>query len=464
MARSFEYNVAIDKQVNIWYICSMNTTLTAKLKLHTDPAQFQALRATQLAYRDALNYVSRYAFEHGKMSNKVALQDGTYREIRARFKIPAQMACSIPRQVSATYKALWTKVKQNAALRKVGKTKKPYKGLDQAPKYVSPTLTYQLGHDYGFKAEQLVSVLTLQGRVLVSYTGYEKHVALIGHGAHIGAAKLWYDKPRKQFYLLVTLEIEVADPTAASHKDVVGIDVGQRYLAVVATPNNKTTFYSGKTIRAKADHYGRLRKRLQKKGTRSATRRIVMISGRERRLKQDCNHLISRRIVDAHPYSIIGLEQLTDIRDRARRRKHGKKASKKQRRANRHASKWAFAELHGFIAYKALLSGSIAINVDAHYTSQACPLCGYTNQANRPDKGLLFVCQSCHYTLHADLVGARNITMRTLLAQQDWASTGQLSVAPDVSDDEAKAARRLRYAELRWNPDTSPGFSLGVTD
>src|SRR5438132_2084479 len=131
----------------------MKQTLVAKLKLQPSPEQFQALRQTQLAYRDALNYVSQYAFTHGKMSNKVKLQDGTYREIRARFKIPAQMACSIPRQVGATYKALWTKVKKNAALRAAGLSRKRYKGLDGAPKYVSPTLEYQLGHDYGFKTE-----------------------------------------------------------------------------------------------------------------------------------------------------------------------------------------------------------------------------------------------------------------------------------------------------------------------
>ena len=119
----------------------MEVTLTAKLRLHTTPKQFQALRMTQLAYRDALNYVSRYAFAHGKMSNKVRLQDGTYTQIRTRYHVPAQMACSIPRQVGATYKALWTKVKQNAAQRKAGITKKRYKGLDQPPKYVSPTLT-----------------------------------------------------------------------------------------------------------------------------------------------------------------------------------------------------------------------------------------------------------------------------------------------------------------------------------
>src|SRR5215470_12589581 len=195
----------------------MKVTLTAKLKLHTDATQFAALRQTQLAYRDALNYVSSYAFEHGKMSNKVGLQDGTYAQIRAHYKIPAQMACSIPRQVGATYKTLWTRAKQNAILRKAGITKKRYKGLDTPPKYVSPTLTYQLGHDYSFKTEQRVSILTLQGRVILPYTAYSKHIALIQQHTHIGAAKLWYDKAKKHFYLLVSLELEVADPTPETH-------------------------------------------------------------------------------------------------------------------------------------------------------------------------------------------------------------------------------------------------------
>ena len=437
--------------------------LSAKLKLHTTPEQFKALRATQLAYRDALNYVSQYAFAHGKMSNKVGLQTGTYQEIRARFKLPAQMACSVPRQVGATYKALWTKVKQNAEARKAGLTKKRYKGLDQAPKYVSPTLTYQSGHDYSFKKGQQVSILSLDGRVVVPYTGFAAHVALIQEGASIGAAKLWYDKPRKQFYLLVSLQVETADPTPQTHSSVVGVDVGMRYLAVSSTMEGEPTFHSGKSMVAKSNHYARLRKRLQQKGTRSATRRLVQVSQRERRLKQDANHVVSKRLVEKHPHALIGLENLTDIRERTKRKK-GKKATSAQRKANARHSKWAFAELQSMIAYKATLHESMAVKVDAHCTSQACPLCGYTGKDNRPGKGLLFVCQSCHSTLHADLVGARNIALRTLLIRQDWMSTGTLSVCPDVSSDEAKAARLRRYAELRWSSDTSPSRSTGRGD
>ena len=271
----------------------MKQTLTAKLKLKTTPEQFKALRQTQLAYRDALNSVSQYAFEHGKMSSGRALQRDCYDDIRLKFCLPAQMACNVPRQVSATYKGLWTKVKKNAAARKAGLTKKRYKGLDKPPKYVSPTLTYNYQRDYSFKTAQRVSVLALDGRVVVPYTGYSKHNATY--------------------------------------------------------------------------------------------------------------------------------------------------------------SKWSFAELQAMIAYKALSSGSMAIKVDAHYTSKSCPICGHTSDENRPRKGLLFVCQNCHYTLHADLVGARNITMRTLLIRQDW--------EPRLGDDEAKAARLQRYAELRWSLDTSPRAS-----
>jgi len=193
---------------------------------------------------------------------------------------------------------------------------------------------------------------------------------------------------------------------------------------------------------------------LQRKGTRSATRRLVVIAGRERRLKQERNHSISRQIVDAYPHSLIGLEDLTHIRERTNRR-HRKRSSVKQRRANRRASQWSFAELHSYIAYKALLDGSMAVKVDAYKTSQACPHRGYASEDNRPQKGLLFVCQACHLVLHADLVGARNVALRTLLARQDWVSTGVLSERPDVSSDDAKAVQRRRYADLRWSLDTS---------
>jgi transposase len=145
--------------------------------------------------------------------------------------------------------------------------------------------------------------------------------------------------------VLVSLEVEIANPTPERRRSVVGVDVGQRYLAVATDTQNRTAFFTGKQIRAKADHYARLRKRLQQKGTRAATRRLIVLAGRERRLKQERNHSISRLIVDAFPASLIGLEDLTGIREHT---KWGKRASAKQRTANLHASKWAFGELQRY--------------------------------------------------------------------------------------------------------------------
>src|SRR5260221_7898656 len=161
----------------------MQQIITAKLKLLTAPEQAQRLRQTQLAYREALNYASQYAFAQGKTSNIERIQQGTYRDIRFLFKLPSQMACNVPRQVGATYKGLWTKLKQNIEHRRAGYTKKRYKGLDKPPKYVSPTVNYNYGYDYSFKPEQQVSVRTLQGRTIIPYQGYDRHVTLIHHGA-----------------------------------------------------------------------------------------------------------------------------------------------------------------------------------------------------------------------------------------------------------------------------------------
>jgi putative transposase len=440
----------------------MKQRITAKLKLLTTPEQYQALRKTQLAYRDALNAVSVYAFAHGKTSNRKALHKDMYREIRVPYRLPSQLACCVMRQVAATYKGLWTRLMQNVEHRKKKITKKRFRGLDKPPRYTSPTVQYTYERDYTLKCEQRVSLITLNGRITAPYQGYREHIAQLTH-ATISDAKLWYDKPKRYFYLLVPFEIEVPEPTVERYQQVVGVDVGIRYLAVTSTSTGKASFYSGKRVRHKANHYARLRKRLQQKGTRGVKRRIRRIGQRERRLKAQANHIVAKQIIKEHPRALIGLEDLTHIRERTRRRTRKRKKqgqgyeriSAKVRKANQVYSQWSFAELHALISYKAALAGSLAIKVNADYTSKACPKCGYTADENRPHKGLLFVCQRCGYRLHADLCGARNITLRTLLLRQDWSKTGHLSIAPDASDAETKAARLERYAELRWSPDVS---------
>jgi hypothetical protein len=90
----------------------------------------------------------------------------------------------------------------------------------------------------------------------------------------------------------------------------------------------------------------------------------------------------------------------------------------------------------------------MATKVPAHYTSQSCVKCGHTSKLNRPNKGLLFRCECCGYELHSDLLGSRNIALRTLIVRQDWMSTGTLSMClPGVG---------------WWNPSWNPAKVLRV--
>ncbi|NEN92139.1 MAG: transposase [Okeania sp. SIO3H1] len=431
----------------------MKQVITAKLKLHLSKEQKELLREVSLVYRNALNYASKVAFEKGKVSSANKLQKLIYQDIRSKFDLPSQMSCNVPRQVAATYKGLWTKLKQNAEHLQLGQTKKRYKGLDKPPKYLSRTCNLNYKRDYSF-VKQEVSLITLQGRIKVPYSGYNKHIKLIKSGKNtvkFGGAKIYYARSTRTYYLLVSLELEIPNIEPDAINRVVSVDVGQRYHAVTTDTRNQTHFYSGKQCNRKATCYEKARKSLQQKGTRSAKRRLVSLSGRERRFVADQNHCLSKQI--ATPNTLIGLENLTNIRERTKPRKTGKKASIKQRKANHKQAKWSFAKLHSFIDYKAVLNNSLAIKVDADYTSQACPHCGYTSRGNRPNKGLVFHCESCGFKLHADLVAARNIAMRTLLTRQDWESTGSLSATPDGSSVEAKAARLSRFAELRWTAE-----------
>ncbi|WP_278911969.1 transposase, partial [Deinococcus wulumuqiensis] len=289
----------------------MKITLTAKLKLNHTREQKAALDAVTLSFRDALNFTSQKAFEMEKSSNAAKIQKEVYATLRERFGLGAQMACSVPRQVGATYKTLWTKVKQSAAKRAVNPKARRYKGLDQAPKFVSRTLSYQYQRDYSFKKGQQVSISTLQGRLVLPYEGYAKHLEYIAQGAEIGAGKLWYDKRKKQYFLLVPLSIELPDPDPMTHKQVVGVDVGMRYFAVASSTSNQAFFKSGKATLRKAERYAKARKSLQQKGTRSAVRRLVALSGRERRFIADTNSSLASEILKTYPHAFIGVEELT---------------------------------------------------------------------------------------------------------------------------------------------------------
>ncbi len=147
---------------------------------------------------------------------------------------------------------------------------------------------------------------------------------------------------------------------------------------------------------------------MQKKGTKSAKRRLKRLSGKERRFANDLNHRISKSIVAKAQRTGrgIALEDLRGIRERVRLRK--------LQRATLHS--WAFRDLVWKLQYKAERAGVPLVFVDPRNTSRECPACGHTERANRPTQAL-FRCRVCGCSGPADHFAAVNIARRAAVIQ-----------------------------------------------
>jgi putative transposase len=155
-------------------------------------------------------------------------------------------------------------------------------------------------------------------------------------------------------------------------------------------------FLNSKHLKNVKGKYRYLRKKLQAKGTHSATRLLKRLSGRENRFVKDCNHCISKQIVNL-PFDTFILEKL-DIHVN---KKNGKKF-------NTLLSGWSWHQLEQFLTYKAKLVGKKVEYVDARYTSQKCSVCKYVSRSNRKSQAH-FCCRKCNNQLNADLNASRNI-------------------------------------------------------
>jgi putative transposase len=219
--------------------------------------------------------------------------------------------------------------------------------------------------------------------------------------------------------------------------EVIGIDLGINRPAV--TSHNR--FLGAKRWKAIEGRSFKHIRALQKKGTKSAKRRMWKVKRRRARFRRDADHVLSKRIVQAaHPGGMIVLENLKGIRKRI---KQGSRSSK-QRQAKRRMHSWPFASLKMKIEYKAEERSCMVVAVDPRHTSQKCSCCGHTARNNRRSQSE-FWCRKCGWHLHADLNAARNIAAKYRAGGANDA-TGGLRNQPIVSTSdscgrEAQAAR-----------------------
>ena len=361
---------------------------TVRLKLLVSPTQAEALQTTLQANREALNYTSRIAFEKGGISAFKRLQQVVYRDLRDQFGLKSQMACNVCSAVASTYAS----AKSNDRL--------------VLATYQHSKVVYSYNRDYTVQVnDQTVSIGTLTKRLKVPFlVGDHDRPYLDPSLWEFGSAELV--PTRKGYFLHVVVKRAVDEPMIQDCDAVIGVDRGMNFLAVATNPNDEAMFYKGRPIKNKKANYVRLRKGLQRQGTRSAKRKLKQIAGRENRFMTDINHQVANEIIVFAKQSgskpCIVLEELTHIN-----------LSTTVRLKERYwRFSWAFAQLEAFIRYKALAEGIPVLSVSAKYTSQKCPKCGHTDRGNRDKKNHHFTCKACHYTLNDDLIGARNIRDR----------------------------------------------------
>lgn len=387
-------------------------TRVVQVKLLPDARQHDALRETLTVCNREATRVAGVAFERQIFRN-FDLRKVTYGEV-TEAGLGSQVAQLTIKKVADAYTTL------RANLRN-GRYGRP--GSKRRAKVESKPLVFRddAAHPFDDRClswshdQQTVSIWTTQGRVKdIRFVGSPDQLKLLREHRR-GESDLIYRDG--QWFLMASIRIEPAptlEPTGW-----LGGDMG--VVTILHTSDNQN--WAGGAVTARRAKNQRVRTTCQKKGSKSAKRRLKARRRRESRFVRDVNHQISKRVVETAKRTGhgIALEDLTGIRARVRHRK--------PQRSTFHS--WAFRQLGDFIAYKAQQAGVPVVWVDPAYTSQTCSACGHRDKQNRPDQAT-FACRRCGTLLNADHNAAINIAAA---GQALWEtrSSGVQSTTPDAA-------------------------------
>lgn len=321
------------------------------------------------AFNAACNYLADVA-EQNSTVNKLKVQQLAYYQVREQFGLSAQLTVRAIAKTCEAYKR--------------DKTIKPQFRPLGAVTYDERILSY--------KGLDRVSITTLDGRLTLPLVFGQYQAARLDRVK--GQADLVYRDG--VFYLYAT--IDLPEPPQSTPDEFLGVDMGVTNIAV----DSDGEVHNAKTLNAVRVRYARLRRKLQKKGTKSAKRLLKKRRRKEQRFAKDVNHCISKKLVSKAKDTKRGIavEELKGIRTRIRLRK--------AQRLLHHS--WSFGQLQAFISYKAQAAGVAFVSVDPRNTSRTCPACGCSDKRNRPNQST-FHCISCGFSGLADAIAARNISV-----------------------------------------------------
>lgn len=197
-------------------------------------------------------------------------------------------------------------------------------------------------------------------------------------------------KKQNKWYASIYLLLE---PKLSYNSGVMGIDIGIKVPAVIATDKGKVRFFgNGREIRFRQRQ---LRAHVKKMQQEKKYRELYKFNHKLHHVLTDYDHQISKKIIDFAIQEQIGLikmENLTCI----------------HRRFNVHKYEniylWSYRRLQEFIAYKAELAGIKVVYINPYNTSKKCPKCGKINSP----QDRIYQCE-CGFHAHRDVTAAMNI-------------------------------------------------------
>ncbi len=334
----------------------MNQIETVRLR----PADTAQLLAWLERFNEAANWLSGVAFRERRW-HWLSLQRRAYRELRERFQLPSAAAVVAIRKVASAYRSKQRRHHQ-ARFRRRG----AIPVYEHRYKRDGTVVLYGLRIPFAARPQ---AQLSSRRQAVLCYR-------------------------RGKFILHQAVEVDV--PASAPVRDYLGCDLGTVNLLT----DSEQEAYSGQAVEEKRRIYTHRRRRLQRRGTRAARRKLRALSGRQRRYQRDTNHCIAKRVVAKAQRLCCGiaLENLRGIRSRI--------TARRRQRAQLH--NWSFGQLRQFIVYKAAWAGVPVVFVEPANTSRTCPACGHVDKLNRRSQAY-FSCRRCGHAGPADVIAARNI-------------------------------------------------------
>lgn len=352
----------------------MDAIRTVVVKLDPTDEQAADIDRTLAAFAGACDHAAETARAINSTS-RFTVQKACYADIRKQFGLSA-----------------------NLAVRAVARACAALKVPDKRTPAFAPTSVDYDARIFAFREKDWTFSLTLlggRGR-FASLPGDFQREAL--RGARPTSATL-VRRVDGDYYLHVQVKTPAPEPVVVT--DYLGVDLGVARLAT----DSEGEAHTGERVERQRRRRATARKQYQRRGTKSAKRRLRKMAGRQQRYQRAVNHQISKRVVaKAKALGVgIALEDLSGLRGRTEQT-----ANKSLRRR---LGNWGFFQLRQFVEYKALRAGVPVVLVDPAYTSQTCSSCGHCERANRRSQSV-FCCKHCGHSMNADENAARNIRAR----------------------------------------------------